>query len=177
MLNRKIFISLTIIVNVLIITFVCVNTISTRGVLTIGNFIAGMILVNLMMILIGMLLVIISAIGTDKISNLLITPMHGYILFKMKRIYYANLGYFWTLKLKDTVFIFQQKPLYLKEVAEVEYDNLEKLKSDIESELKFTFRLELEEKERINEYKKWDGYLDKKSARDGKLKDIGIKNK
>lgn len=96
----------------------------------------------------------------------------GVLLFRQKRIYYSDLGYFY-LSGKETITIWKQGFFSSKNLFDVHYNgNLDNLRIQIKSELEEIYKKELEEKRRFKTLKDWNGCIDKQSERDDKLNRI-----
>lgn len=97
----------------------------------------------------------------------------GVLLFRQKRIYYSDLGYFYISIKVNSVSVWKQGLLSSRELFKVYYDgNLDDLKDKIKYDLEKIYKKELEEKRRIKTLKDWNGNIDKKSDRDDKLNKI-----
>ena len=105
----------------------------------------------------------------------------GFLTFRFKRIYFADLGYFWIRRSDSTIYIYKQSLLYMISIGEVYYysDDIDKLKSEIKKTLVVVYAERLNDKRKkdhINSlYNNWDGCVDVKSERDDKLDKLGIK--
>lgn len=101
----------------------------------------------------------------------IITTLHGYLTLRSKKIYYSDLGYFWTIKIKDKIIIYEQNLFYMKKIFSVYLGNgnIDELKKRIKDGLEEYYKEALFEKRKKESYKNWDGYIDKKSQRDDKL--------
>ncbi len=113
----------------------------------------------------------------DKVESPtdIILPNFGFILFKMKKIYYSELGYFWTLKIKDRIYVYKITPFYLKKLFDTNfYGDIERLRLNIKTELEEIYAEELKRKKIKDSYKNWNGYIDLKSERDDKLNELGV---
>jgi hypothetical protein len=175
MLKRKIYLLLTIILQFSLFLFCYKFPIANE--LTIGSFIATFVLSTVILALAQMLFGLILTI-TESIDQPtdIITPNVGFLTFKFKRIYYSELGYFWTLKIKDKIYVYKQGYFYLSLLFYVNIDdNINKTMNDIKTELDYIFREEIKIKKINDVYKDWNGFLDTQSERDGKLNDIGVK--
>lgn len=96
----------------------------------------------------------------------------GVLLFRQKRIYYSDLGYFY-LSGKNDLTIWKQGFFSSEKLFNVYYDgNLDDLRNQIKSDLEKIYKKELEEKRRFKTLKDWNGCVDKKSERDDKLNKI-----
>jgi len=175
MLKRKIYLLSTVAFQFLLFWF-CYNF-PLGGEPTIGSFIATLLLSTVILaftqMLFGLILTITESINqpTD-----IITPNVGFLTFKFKRIYYSELGYFWTLKIKNKIYVYKQGYFYLSLLFYVNIDdNINKTMNDIKTELDYIFREEIKIKKINDVYKDWNGFLDTQSERDGKLNDIGVK--
>lgn len=101
------------------------------------------------------------------------TFLVGVLLFRQKRIYYSDLGYFYMFIKGDSVSIWEQGFFNSRKLFKVYYNgNLDNLKNQIKSDLEMVYKKELEEKRRIETLKDWNGNIDKKSERDDKLNKI-----
>ena len=176
MTKRIIFILLTILSQIGIVSFVC--NYPSSGELTIGSFIGSMLIVNLLAMLF-LLVVSMSFMIFDVIDTPLdiISPIHGYATFGFKKIYYSELGYFWMFKFKNTISVYEQKSFYMIRIYEIHFDgDIEKLKKSIKYFIEQKYHVELASKRKLdNFYKDWDGCLDDASSRDLKLNNLGIK--
>jgi hypothetical protein len=90
-----------------------------------------------------------------------------------KKIYYSELGYFYISFKKDKVKVFKQTSFNSKFLFDLTYsgDN-EHLSSRIKANLDDIYKENLRAKNIKNSFKKWDGYIDKKSKRDDKLNQL-----
>jgi hypothetical protein len=116
-------------------------------------------------------------IALDKVESPtdIILPNFGFILFKMKKIYYSELGYFWTLKLKERIHVYKITPFYIKNLFDTGfYGDIEYTRLNIKKELEEIYAEELKRKKITDTYKKWNGYIDLKSERDDKLNQLGL---
>jgi hypothetical protein len=96
----------------------------------------------------------------------------GVLLFRQKRIYYSDLGYFY-LSGKETITIWKQGFFSSKKLFDVHYNgNLDNLRTQIKSDLEKIYKKELEEKRRFKTLKDWNGCIDKQSERDDILNKI-----
>lgn len=111
----------------------------------------------------------------------LISVPFGFLTFRFKRIYFADLGYFWIRRYNGYIHIYKQSLLYMVDIGEVCYYSydIDKLKSEIKIKLEVVYKERLDrkrEKDHTNSlYKNWDGCVDAKSERDDKLDKLGIK--
>jgi len=171
MLKRKIYLLSTVAFQFLLFWF-CYNF-PLGGTPTIGSFIATLVLSTLILALAQMFFGLFLRI--DQPTDI-ITPNVGFLTFKFKRIYYSELGYFWTLKIKDKIYVYKQGYFYLSLLFYFNIDdNINKTMNDIKTELDYIFREEIKIKKINDVYKDWNGFLDTQSERDGKLNDIGVK--
>ena len=126
----------------------------------------------LIQLLLGLILMML-----EKVENPtdIILANFGFITFRWKKIYYSELGYFWTIKIKDSVYVYKQHSLYLKKLFDTSfYGDIELLRARIKKELEEIYAVELTKKRIQDTYKNWNGYIDLKSERDGKLNDLGV---
>jgi hypothetical protein len=171
MLKRKIYLLSTVAFQFLLFWF-CYNF-PLGGTPTIGSFIATFVLSTLILALAQMFFGLFLRI--DQPTDI-ITPNVGFLTFKFKRIYYSELGYFWTLKIKDKIYVYKQSYFYLKRLFFVNIDDdINVIANDIKKELDYRFKHEVERKKLDDVYKDWNGFVDTQSERDGKLNDIGVK--
>ena len=103
--------------------------------------------------------------------------LFGILLINVKRVYYAELGYFFIDKYKDSIILFKQEFLYCKEVLSTEFHgDIEHLRDDIKYNLNKIYKSEIYKKDEIKRkkesFKNWDGYLDIQSKRDDKINKI-----
>jgi hypothetical protein len=130
-------------------------------------------------ILIYVLLNMVSAPIFAKLLNVSFPDLDEFILFLFspffffhKRIYYADLGYFY-ISGSETITVRKIEYLYTRTLFEVNYNgDVEKLRLDIKSKLDSIYAEELDKKRKVKKLKDWNGYLDKQSERDDKLKQI-----
>lgn len=95
------------------------------------------------------------------------TGMVFLIIFRLKKIYYSDYGYFYLYRTKyNEIFIYEQKYLYFKQISKLKYsDNLEKLIIDIKYAIQIEFENKKLEKQSEDNLKKWNGFLDLKSKK------------
>ena len=110
----------------------------------------------------------------------LISVPFGFLTFRFKRIYFADLGYFWIRRYDGNIYIYKQSLLYMIGIGEVYYSgDIDRLKSGIKMKLELVYTERLNDKRKkdhINSlYNNWDGCVDVKSERDDKLDKLGIK--
>ena len=145
---------------------------------TIG-FTLLLLLVEVAITLISTVIGVISnLINSNNISSPsdLITPPFGLLTLGFKKIYYSDLGYFWCYKRGNSVTIYEQKLLCVIRICKVDYyGDIESLRNRIKGEIESIYEVKLREKHNSNNFKNWDGYIDKKSERDDKLEKLGIK--
>jgi hypothetical protein len=123
-------------------------------------------------LILGLILMILEKV--EKPTDI-IPPNFGFITFRWKKIYYSELGYFWTVKIKDRVYVYKQHSLYLKKLFDARfYGDIEHLRLDIKNELEEIYSEELKRKKIADNYKNWNGYIDLKSERDDKLNELGV---
>jgi len=105
-------------------------------------------------------------------------PMTGLLTLRMKRIYFAKLGYFYVrinnnVDKNQKVSIYEQNILYMKYIDHVWYNgDLESMKNEIKDTLESHYKEDIKAKQKINELKNWSGNLDIQSERDDKIKKI-----
>ena len=138
---------------------------------SVGETIGGFVISNLFSLCMSMIFILVSCIGKSNIPDLLdICPFtFGIFTHKRKRIYYSDLGYFYTRNKNDnrTVIVSKQGYITSQVLTEVGYNgSIEKLRTDIKSELDIIYKDELEKVKRKKELASWDGYIDVKSKRD-----------
>jgi len=123
-------------------------------------------------ILIQLLYVIVELFIKDYVS-IHIFPTFGIISLFMKRIYYSEIGNFYCFLIQDEVHIYEQTPFMLKKVCSVRYYNdIEELNNRIKKEIESSYKEVIYEKRRLENFKKWDGYIDIESKREDKIKNI-----
>lgn len=154
-----------------------ISTIITHGFIlllcdysTVGSFFGTLLVVNLLSTLFLFGLILMLAEKVDEPIDI-ITTLHGYLTLRSKKIYYSDLGYFWTIKIKDKIIIYEQNLFYMKKIFSVYLGNgnIDELKKRIKDGLEEYYKEDLFEKRKKESYKNWDGYIDKKSQRDDKL--------
>ena len=150
MLNRKIFISLTIITNILFILFIITNPITNISIIT----------QSLAIITINILFTFFSLVTYSLFGIFILTPIQGFFLFNMKKVHHSDFGYLYTLKIKNYVFVFQQKKIYLELVDYFSYINVENFKLKLEN----IFDYKIETNKDIEDYKKWNGFTKSKKS-------------
>lgn len=117
-------------------------------------------------------------------SNSFNTFLLGIVSLVMNRhnklVYHYELGYFFTSFQDEKVIVYRQGIFYIKELVNI-FNNgnpeyvAECIKQKLDEIYSVKVKKERERKEisdRINNLKKWDGYLDKRGRRDGKINDI-----
>lgn len=135
----------------------------------------------LMLILVLVVIFLIEMMLTsDKKHSFLSGVMSFFINKHNKYVYHENLGYFLASFEGEKVYIYDQGFLYLKKIFDVYNDgDPECVANCIKSSLDSIYfeklkkkREQDEIKSKIDSMKKWDGYLDKRGRRDGKLNEI-----
>jgi len=175
MLKRKIYLLSSILYHILL-AYICYK-ISIGQSNFISAFISSRIIIGICFFVVQILIniILMAHESIDQPIDIL-TPNIGLFTLKFKRIYYSKLGYFWTIKIKDKIHVFQQNYFYLKRLFYVNNsDNINVITNNIKSELDYRLQKEIENKKFNDTYKNWNGFLDKQSERDGKLNDIGVK--
>ncbi len=128
----------------------------------------------------GLITFLLSSFRNLDLQDFISVPF-GFLTFRFKRIYFADLGYFWIRRSGSTIYIYKQSLLCMIGIGEVYYysDDIDKLKRGIKVRLGLIYEERLNDKRRkdhINSlYKNWDGCVDNKSERDSKLDKLGIK--
>lgn len=93
-----------------------------------------------------------------------------------KRIYYSGLNDIYISRSGTSVNVYKQGSLASEYLFNVDYTDINSLRSNIKSHLDYLYKKEIENNNRIKQsksvFKNWNGYLDKESERDGKLNDI-----
>lgn len=133
------------------------------------------IIIYLFYIIIHLFGSLISALTGNELPDFdkYCTILLGVLLFRQKRIYYSDLGYFYISIKSNSVSVWKQGLFISRELFKVYYDgNLDNLKDKIKYDLEKIYKKELEEKRRIKTLKDWNGNIDKKSDRDDKLNKI-----
>jgi hypothetical protein len=161
-MNRKIYIGLGILMNLVEITIPALF--SGWGIL----------------IAYLLLLVYLLATGVASFSNNYCPPSFWF-WSAGKKIYHNGFGILYS----DTpvphdkvewIHIYKQRWLYQVEIAKVEYtDNLHTLVIRTKSKLDDLYNKENVEKNKYSTFEEWDGYLDTQSKRDDKLNKLGVK--
>jgi hypothetical protein len=165
MLKRKIYLLSTVAFQFLLL-WLCYKF-PIGGESEIGNFIATLVLSTVILLatqlIFGLILMLSDSI--DQPIDI-ITPNLGFLTFKFKRIYYSELGYFWTLKIKDKIYVYEQSYFYLKRLFFVNIDDdINVIANDIKKELDYRFKHEVERKKLDDVYKNWNGFVDTQSER------------
>jgi hypothetical protein len=165
-MNRKIYIGLGILMNLVEITIPALF--SGWGIL----------------IAYLLLLVYLLATGVASFSNNYCPPSFWF-WSAGKKIYHNGFGILYSdtpdIREKagpqtELIHIYKQRWLYQVEIAKVEYtDNLHTLVIRIKSKLDDLYNKENVEKNKYSTFEEWDGYLDTQSKRDDKLNKLGVK--
>jgi hypothetical protein len=100
-----------------------------------------------------------------------------FVSLGFKRILLNDFGTFYSYMFGDTIYIYEQKLLYMKLVMTTHHnDNMEETSNAIRNRLTNLYKEKIQEikrKKRISSsYKMWDGYLDVASKRDDKISKI-----
>lgn len=131
-------------------------------------FILSYVLINMMSIPVFCKILDVSLPDLDEFVLFFFAP----IFFWHKRIYYADLGYFY-ISGNERITVRKFEYFYTRALFSVQYDgDVEKLRLDIKSKLDLIYAEELEKKRKVRKLKDWNGYLDKQSERDDKLNQI-----
>jgi hypothetical protein len=118
--------------------------------------------------------------GSGKTHSFLLLPISFFMTLQNKWVYHDDLGYFFATFEGEDITIYKQSFFYSKELFSVDNTgDVDKVALRIKKELDTIYSKKVTKekennilKEKINKMKKWDGYLDKKGRRDGKLNDI-----
>jgi len=99
--------------------------------------------------------------------------LFGIITFKMKKIYYSDLGYFYITYNENYVKVYHQGYFVNYYLFSVSHNgDIDYLKSMIKSYLEDEYKTKLEKKRKKSMIKERDGYVDTPFKRDSKLEDI-----
>lgn len=176
MLKRRVFLLSTILSQCLILWF-CYEFPITNGDPNVGNVISTFIVSSLILAVVVMIMGF-GLMIVDKIEQPsdLITANIGYLAFRFKRIYYSELGYFWSFKFKDKIYVYKQGYFHLILLFSVDFsDNITSVAAEVKRNLEYHLKEDIRKKKVNDTYKNWNGFVDVQSERDGKLNDIGIK--
>lgn len=103
------------------------------------------------------------------------TFLMGILTLGRKKIYYSDLGYFYTRMSGegDYIIVSKQGILNSQKLFQVGYyGDIESLRFRIKEELDTIYAKEVAENKKKNDFKNWSGFIDKKSERDEKLNKI-----
>jgi hypothetical protein len=169
--KRNVFLSATIIYNLLLLLIPISTGIKYSTEAGVGSFILTF-LVNILLSFLFKLIYIMIKDEGDMDTFCLFTI--GFLTFGgRKRIYYSELGYFYMRKYKDKLVISKQSYFYSKKLFSINIsDDLESIKKQIKLELELIYKAELEEKRKSDIIKNWDGYIDLVSKRDDTINRI-----
>lgn len=157
--------------------YLLLSTISFLFPIAIGLFtktpmVISILITYLIYFLVQIILFAIMTIGFDD-DDIRITPLFGFLTIFSKRIYYSDMGYFYTYLFDGRINIFTQNLLTFRKISDVGiYGDIESIKYDIKNTIDSEYSKIKKKDNKLNEYKKWDGYVDVKSKRDEKLKKI-----
>jgi hypothetical protein len=160
-MNRKIYIVLGILMNIVQITIPAL-------------FSGWGILIAYLLLLSYLLVTLVASVSNNY------CPLSFWFWSANKRIYHDGFGtlYSGTPETHDNVdwiHIYKQRWLYQVKIAKVKYtDNLNTLVIRIKSELDELYNKQNVEKNKYSTFEEWDGYLDKESKRDDKLNKLGL---
>jgi hypothetical protein len=162
-MNRKIYITLGILINIVEITL-------------------PVILFSGWGILIAYLLLLAYLIGTGAASfSNDYCPITFWFWSSDKKIYHDGFGILYSSTPTtqggiEWIHIYKQRWLYQVEITKVEYtDNLHTLVIRTKMMLDDLYQKENAEKNKKTAFEEWDGYLDTQSKRDDKLNKLGVK--
>ena len=179
-MKRKIYLLLNLFV--FIFTIYLANSMAKETSTPIGATIGFTLLLILLEVAISLIVTLIGAItnliDVENFSNPsdFITPPFGLFTLGFKKIYYSDLGYFWCCKRGNYVTIYEQKLFSMIRISKVDYyGDIESLRFRIKSEIESIYEVKLRDRNISDNFKNWDGYIDKKSERDDKLEKLGIK--
>ena len=145
---------------------------------SIGETIGGFVISYLLGVCFSIIVLLLSFIGKSNTPDVFdVCPFtFGYLTHKRKRIYYADLGYFYMRSKNDsnkTIVVSKQGYLISKVLIEVDYNgSIDELRSEIKSNLDYLYKDELERIKRKKELNGWDGYIDIQSKRDDKINQV-----
>ena len=111
----------------------------------------------------------------DEIPELddFITALTGILSLRLKQIYYTDLGYFYVRHKNGKVIIYKQKVFILEMLFQTYFEgDVSSLQSDIKNNLEIIYKNKLEEKRKKDAFNSWDGYIDSRSRRDSRIKQI-----
>ena len=184
MTKRKIYLSLSFLLPLLILWFAIFvageqTSIKASILAGLGTFVGSylmLVLLNLCALMTGKHMGRADVRGNKQHPNhgqWPLTPTFGFLTLRYKRIYYAGLGYFWTELRDEKVHVYEQKYLLCNEMFSIDYDgDIERLRDKIKSNLTYRFKEKLRKSKDADKFNNWNGYLDKRSERNGKINEI-----
>ena len=175
-LKRFLFLSLGILVIAGIIfgaSLIGINTKSDYVILKIVISLGLVIALSLVTFLIEMMF-------GDNFRSFLLASLSIFFDQHNKLVYHDDLGYFFTSFRDEKVTVYRQGIFYIKELFTVFNDGnpdyvskcIKKKLDEMYSDKVKNERYKKDISDKINNLKKWDGYLDKRGRRDGKLNEI-----
>ncbi len=157
------------------ILFLCANPIASiliYNTITIPGLIFG-ILVQTIIILLSQLVAMWFSNAYSPSIDENCTFLAGIITLNRKRIYYSDLGYFYTRMSGDNIIVSKQGFFNSKKLFEVGfYGDIESLRFRIKENLDNIYSSEVEINRRKKSFNDWNGSIDKASDRDQKLNQI-----